>query len=288
VEVRSGNGVHAYWLLTKAVGCDKAPRVEQALRRLADLVGGDPAVAEVSRLMRLPGTHNSKNGAWKPVTIEAADCDRRYELDELEEMVVPCLPRISRKPSRTSRLNGAANQFLALGLELGTGTPIDVQQRLTAMRYQGPGDSSIHQTQLQLSASLLSRGCSVDEVTSVLIDATRNAAGEHGTGWDWNREERAVRALCADWSAKRIIWAARWRTAPELGTHNLMASRPLPTTFKVRRPPRGCGAGTVRSMRMTCPTRSPTPSFNALRREGHDLLLTEGEVFFTRRASGAL
>ena len=100
IEVRSGNGVHAYWLLTKTVGCDEAPRVEQALRRLADLVGGDPAVAEVSRLMRLPGTHNSKNGAWKPVTIEAADYKRRYELDELEEMVTASLPRIRPKAER--------------------------------------------------------------------------------------------------------------------------------------------------------------------------------------------
>ena len=35
IEVRSGNGVHAYWLLTEAFGRDEAPRLEEALRRLA-------------------------------------------------------------------------------------------------------------------------------------------------------------------------------------------------------------------------------------------------------------
>ena len=31
IEVRSGNGVHAYWLLTEVFGRDEAPRLEEAL-----------------------------------------------------------------------------------------------------------------------------------------------------------------------------------------------------------------------------------------------------------------
>ena len=81
--------------------------------------------------------------------------------------------------------------------------------------------------------------------------------------------------------AKRGIWPTGWRTAPDLGTQSLFARRPRATTFKVSSDrPEAYGAGTACSMRMTLPNAVADAVIDALRREGHDLLLTEGEVFF--------
>ena len=56
------------------------------------------------------------------------------------------------------------------------------------MVYGGSGDSGIHATQLSVSASLLSRGHSEDEVVALLLEATARAAGELGERWNWQRE----------------------------------------------------------------------------------------------------
>jgi hypothetical protein len=83
IVIRSGNGLHLYWLLREVVETQRIrDRLEAALRQLAAVCGGDPAVAEVSRLMRLPGTHNTKKGDWREVVIERLDADLRYELED--------------------------------------------------------------------------------------------------------------------------------------------------------------------------------------------------------------
>ena len=62
--VASGGGLHAYWLFKEALPAtpENIERVEGLLQLLADHLGGDPACAEASRLMRLPGSHNTKDG----------------------------------------------------------------------------------------------------------------------------------------------------------------------------------------------------------------------------------
>src|SRR6476646_3592851 len=56
----SGNGLHAFWLFHEALEAtpETIQDVERLLKLLADHVGGDPAVCEVARLLRLPGSHN--------------------------------------------------------------------------------------------------------------------------------------------------------------------------------------------------------------------------------------
>src|SRR5262249_15194122 len=83
----SGHGLHLYWLLKEAIAAtaETMADVEQLLQRLADFVGADPAVTDCSRLLRLPGTHNTKNGEQIEVTVEVSRPDLRYELDELRD-----------------------------------------------------------------------------------------------------------------------------------------------------------------------------------------------------------
>src|SRR5215471_7678837 len=83
--VFSGGGLHCYWLFKEAFSTqDDIERIEAALRQLADLVGGDLQCCEVSRVLRLPGTHNTKNDGWVEVEI-ISQTELRYELDDLEE-----------------------------------------------------------------------------------------------------------------------------------------------------------------------------------------------------------
>jgi len=80
----SGHGIHAYWLLEPVValnGNGEIERVERALRGLAHHLDGDPTVADVARIMRLPGFLNVKDPE-NPVPCELLDIHthRRFDL----------------------------------------------------------------------------------------------------------------------------------------------------------------------------------------------------------------
>ena len=200
--VRSGHGFHAYWLLREAIPAtpEVIAQAETLLRHLADIVGGDPAVCEVARLMRLPGSFNTKNGGKIPVEI-IVDRPVRYDMDELAEWIGETRPLIPRK----GETSAADNPFLGVNAPVGTGGPcVDIEARLAAMRFQGSGDSSIHQTQISVSAAMLNQGASVDETVEKVLTATRAAAGPAGVKWDWQREERDIRSMCASWARKKL------------------------------------------------------------------------------------
>jgi len=98
--VCSGNGVHAYWRLTEPLPTQQnIERIEAVLKLLADHLAGDRKVCGVQSLMRLPGTHNTKNGAWTEVEITSFNSERQYELDDLQEWLTEAAPVIRRKDS---------------------------------------------------------------------------------------------------------------------------------------------------------------------------------------------
>jgi AAA domain len=172
-------------------------RAEKALRALANVLGSDPAVCEVARLMRLPGSFNTKNGDRLPVTI-IVDRPGRYELSDLEEWLEIQRPLIPRKGTAPP-----SNPFLAVNIPGTGGASVDVDARLAAMRFKGPDNTCIHATQLAVTAALLNRGANVEQVVRTVLESTRRAAGERGERWDWDREERDVRAMCASWARKK-------------------------------------------------------------------------------------
>jgi hypothetical protein len=204
--VLSGNGLHAYWCFREALPAtaENIERVEALLRLLADHLAGDPQCAEASRLMRLPGSHNSKGAAWTKVRVLVHEPTRRCEFDELAEWLETASPVLHRKPADTGngRDTELDNPWLAVAAHFGNKAPIDVEGRLAAMRYQGAGDASIHATQVSVTAALLNRGQPIDDVVEIVLTATRVAAGQFGDRWNWRREERAIRQMCETWLAK--------------------------------------------------------------------------------------
>jgi hypothetical protein len=197
--ISSGHGYHVYWLLHEAVevGLPVVGQVEALLRQLANHVGGDPAVCEISRLMRLPGSRNTKNNGSIAVQIIVAR-PNRYDLGDLQDWLDHAGPFIQRRSCSPE----PANPFLAADIP-SAGAPVDIEARLAAMRYRGTGDSPVHATQLATTAAMLNRGCGVDATVAAVLAATRTAAGEEGSRWNWGHEERDIRAMCVSWQRKR-------------------------------------------------------------------------------------
>jgi hypothetical protein len=163
--VHSGHGYHCHWLLNEALAITPQliSQTEDMLRGLANMLAGDPAVCEIARLMRLPGSHNTKNGDRIQVQV-IVDRSTRYELDDLAEWISNTRPLIPREGGTAQ-----ANPFLAAEMPGSGREPVDIEARLTAMRFQGAGGTSIHQTQLAVSAALLNRGIPTDQVIRTIF-----------------------------------------------------------------------------------------------------------------------
>jgi putative DNA primase/helicase len=225
ILVDSGNGIHAYWKFKEAIHIadehytpqerlEEIDRIEAALKLLCDLVGGDIKVTQPSAVMRLPGTFNTKReeeGQHHEVTIVwKNDGDGKtdlatYELDDIEEWLSETSPIILRKVRPVQQTAGQDNSFLRYGEEHSYKPPIKVQERLDAMMYMGGLDSSIHLTQVSVSASLLSAGVDPKEVVKILMAATEAAAGKYWERWDKRREERNIKKMCDTWLKKPEI-----------------------------------------------------------------------------------
>jgi hypothetical protein len=205
--IDSGHGLHADWPLKEQVDTGDAAaiaRVDAVRDRLIEILCGDRAPSHQAALFRRVGTHNTKNDEWIECKVLRGN-DIRYDLTELEEMVAlydrplltPRLPENSEAPHSAFDIGGEA--------------PIDVESRLAAMQYLGPGDSGIHITQLQCMAALLRRGTPLIDAASTVYDATRAAMANdpHAADWNWSKELCAVQLLGADFVCKHTELADR-------------------------------------------------------------------------------
>jgi hypothetical protein len=188
-EIRnSGRGRHVRYELKEPLDAGDGDAVAQAteiLRRLTVYLCGDMAVAHHAALLRRPGTHNSKEGAWAECTRMVRN-DTRYDLFELADW----LDDVEGNLLFTRRTAGNGRDKSATEYK----PPVDVDARLAAMEFQGAGENSIHQTQLSVTASLLRSGVALEEVTRIALEATRAAmAGDpRASKWNWRREERKI------------------------------------------------------------------------------------------------
>jgi predicted P-loop ATPase len=201
VIVATGHGVHAYWKLTEPVSFDEQERVENALKLLADLLGGDREPTHVAAFLRLPGTHNTKNGEWIEVKV-AENNGRQHDLGDLEEWLAETSVTILRKTRAHARAVGETNFFSEYGKTNSYKPPHDVEARLNAMGYGYEDKASIHTTQCDVTASMLSRGDNIDDVVALVLAATRAAASEYQSTWNWRKEQRRISGMCRTWIEK--------------------------------------------------------------------------------------
>ena len=100
-EIRdSGLGLHAVWRLKEAVDDEAGlSQAESVMRRLVELLAGDPAPAHRAALLRRPGTDNSKQGEPRPCRIiEASDAE--FDIIEFEDLfdLYGDRPLLTRRP----------------------------------------------------------------------------------------------------------------------------------------------------------------------------------------------
>lgn len=84
--VDSGGGLHAYWLLrdTFRLETDDQRAAAEVIQRLwVQTIGADPAVHDLTRVLRIPGTLNLKYDPPRPVAWLTCDLDRTYTLQAL-------------------------------------------------------------------------------------------------------------------------------------------------------------------------------------------------------------
>src|SRR5262249_12870699 len=100
-------------------------------------------------------------------------------------------------------------------------TPIEVDERLAAMKFKGAGETAIHTTQLQVTAALLRTGTPFEGVVADVLEATCKAVtgDPRAAAWDWRQEEHDIRRMCYDFVNK----------APELSA---VLPEPLRASFE--------------------------------------------------------
>jgi P4 family phage/plasmid primase-like protien len=173
----SGGGLHLWWRLVEAEAA--APELVELLKGLARVFGGDPAVCDLARIMRLPGTLNHKYNPPRPCRV-LWQSDATYQLPDIAEWL-----------SWQRELRGEpVDPWLAAAARVGVRVPLDVEEALAEM---APGN--IHDRQLRVSASLAAHGVSEEEIVTRLMTATRLAIGEEGRRWDWRKEEAGIRRM---------------------------------------------------------------------------------------------
>lgn len=88
IIVKSGGGLHVYWLLKEALELQtEAASARSLLRRLALALGGDLSAAEPARILRVPGTLNHKYAPPRPVIIEAFNPERAYNPSDFDDVL---------------------------------------------------------------------------------------------------------------------------------------------------------------------------------------------------------
>lgn len=200
ILVNSGGGYHAYWMLEEPLDISSGDyaQVESVLRQLALVLAGDTSCAEVARILRVPGTHNSKDSTKAINEGAAALCvveeDRQtvYDFGHLVEWLETQRPILHGKAREAARPVQENDPFVAYAREAGYEPAIDIEAELAAMEYEGQGDRSIHRTQIRVTYSMIARNYDDDEIVSLILAATE-ACAPRDANWNWRNEERNLR-----------------------------------------------------------------------------------------------
>ena len=199
--IDSGHGLHPKWRLKEPLTDDAGMmQAETIMKQLVALLAGDPAPTHRAALLRCVGSHNTKDGESRECRV-LESTGAEYDITEFADMfdLYGARTLLSYK-SILEKSN--ANQTQARA----SCGPVDVEARLTAMTWMGAGDSSIHQTQLHVTAALTSAGEPITETVERVLAATRVAAvgdPDHGR-WNWGMEQRELERMCFDLVTKKF------------------------------------------------------------------------------------
>jgi AAA domain len=231
----SGGGFHVIFNLKEPVEAD-TPEFERAneLRtRLTHLLCGDPVPNHCAALLRMTNTTNTKYGDAR--LCQVIQDGEQADITEIERLLDEYgdAPLFAAKPKG----NGHDTPGLAGDYE----GPVDVDARLEAMTYQGGGNSGVHNTLRDVSASLLRAGVAVDEVRDGLLEAVHRVmdGDPRAANWNWDQERQKIEGLCFDFISYKhpeLYYllpddlGAKWRELAEAGRALLRVTRHRPAS----------------------------------------------------------
>lgn len=216
--VDSGRGYHAYWLFQEPMNIDvqsdecEQKKFEAINEGLARIFAADTTAAECARVLRVPGTHNTKQGKNLDVVVVHTS-DAEYDPSDIQEWPGYQSPllvaTIVKKPTnRGTTKADASDPWSKYASEWATsGERVDIDAELDAMV---PGD--IHGHLLKATARLLLDGRAVDEAVEYVIaylkakDADWCAAVRRHYGHDWHqrRDVRDLAGMCKSFVKERM------------------------------------------------------------------------------------
>jgi hypothetical protein len=177
-------------------GTPEFDQVTKLRKELTRLLCGDPMPDHAAALLRVVGSHNSKYG--EPRLCQVIRPGEPIDITEIEELVdlLANRPLFEPRPKTNGHGHAEGNpQFVS------DSGPIDVDERLAAMRFKGAGNNAVHMTQLQCSAAMLRTGVALEEMARTVLEATHAAVGNDAE-WDWRKEELKILRLGADFIRK--------------------------------------------------------------------------------------
>lgn len=175
--VRTGGGIHIYWLLKEPATGDDLWRVKASNKAVANHLGADAQCSDLARILRVPGTKNYKYLPpsvcqvtwWKP--------ESRYTLDDFD-FLAPEITRPSDAPPKTYLI--PPKSFASNARPLPTITlPLDVTLKIgelfSLMWLQGHR----HELSLTVSGFLAHAGISFHSACAVVARASDLAGSPH-------------------------------------------------------------------------------------------------------------
>ena len=232
----SGGGYHAIFNLKEPAeaGTPEFERANALRTKLTRLLCGDPAPNHCAALLRRLGTHNTKYGDSRLCHViqkgEPADLTEiEALLDDYSEALL-----FAPKPK-----DNKDNGYDATNATSDYEGPVDVDARLAAMTYQGAGNSGIHCTLRDVSASLLRAGVTVEAVRDQLLEAEHRImdGDPRAANWNWDAEREKIEQLCFDFISYKHPelhyllpddLGAAWRELADAGRIHLRVTRHRP------------------------------------------------------------
>lgn len=197
--VMSGHGYHCYWKLDKPLSREQAPSTEGIMRRICAKLAGDTSAAEVSRVLRLPGSHNSKNDEWIEVAVVGELSSwKSYGVAEIDQYFSELDPQLTyRQTKRDMAASNDNNPYKAIAREMRKLTSnFDADELLDKMVFHDVQGNGIDDTLTRVVGAMVAAGNDVNECITVFLPEMRRVyqrdreAGE--PAWD---ERRAIRDI---------------------------------------------------------------------------------------------
>lgn len=113
--IKTGGGIHIYWLLKVPASKEEIPQVENLLKRLASYFQGDRKSTDASHLLRIPGTLNFKyTPAREVVQIypQKEGEHNEYSLEDFDNLLPPEEEAPKENRQYTKEMNERLNQIM--------------------------------------------------------------------------------------------------------------------------------------------------------------------------------